>query len=371
MFERDIWMSMPAIFWAIVFFVFGAVVGSFLNVCIYRMPRGESIITPPSHCPKCGYAIPWYLNIPLVTWLVLRGQCANCRESISIRYYLVELLTAAMFWGAWVVAGRTSIWLALVYAIFFAGLIVATFVDLEHYIIPDEITLGGTVAGFLLSLAVPALHHSNSVWGAVKASGIGLLFGAGIIYFTVRVGKLVFGRQKFTLPPDGKVVFEETGLQLPDQHLLYEDIFYRPSDTIVLQAKSVVLGERVFENQPVRLSQTALTIGEEVFNPQDIPRFEVVTDQIVVPREAMGLGDVKFMAMIGAFLGWQGVLFSIIFSSFLGALGGSVMIIRHRILGQDYSTRIPFGPCIAVAAAVWVCGGPWILRWWMNLLAFP
>jgi leader peptidase (prepilin peptidase) / N-methyltransferase len=369
MFDPEIWMAVPFAFWGGVFFVFGAVVGSFLNVCIHRLPRGESVISPPSHCPHCNYHIPWYLNIPLITWLWLRGHCANCHAPISIRYYLVELLTAVLFWGAWMVAGPRSVGLALVYALFFAALIVATFVDLEHYIIPDEVTLGGAVAGFLLSMAVPALHKTDFAWLSLKQSGIGILFGAGIIYFALRAGKLMLGRQTFSLPPDTKVVFEESGLQWPDHSMSYEEVFYRPSDAIELQAKSAILGERIFENVLVRLTQTRLQIGAEEFNPREVPRFEAVTDQIVVPREAMGLGDVKFMAMIGAFLGWQGVLFSIIFSSFLGAVGGSLMIIRRRILGLEYTTRIAFGPCIAVAAAVWVMGGSKILRWWLNLLA--
>ena len=90
MFDPKIWSQVPFHFWTVCFFVFGCVVGSFLNVCIHRLPREESIIRPPSHCPRCGYAIPWYLNIPLVTWLWLGGRCANCKEEISMRYFLVE-----------------------------------------------------------------------------------------------------------------------------------------------------------------------------------------------------------------------------------------------------------------------------------------
>src|SRR2546428_4357183 len=148
----------PFHFWSVVFFVFGCIVGSFLNVCIYRLPRGESLVSPPSHCPHCQYAIPWYLNIPLFTWLMLRGKCAHCRAPISPRYFVVELLTGTAFLGSWLAVGRQSPWLALVYCLILAGLIVATFIDLEHFIIPDEITIGGMVVGFLCSLAVPSLH---------------------------------------------------------------------------------------------------------------------------------------------------------------------------------------------------------------------
>ena len=95
-----IWAAVPFHFWSLVFFVFGSIVGSFLNVCIHRMPLGQSIVSPPSHCPHCKYSIPWYLNIPLVTWLYLRGKCRNCGAPISIRYFLVELLTAVTFLAA-------------------------------------------------------------------------------------------------------------------------------------------------------------------------------------------------------------------------------------------------------------------------------
>ena len=108
---------MPFHFWSVVFFVFGSMVGSFLNVCIHRMPLEQSIVSPPSHCPHCKYSIPWYLNIPLVTWLYLRGKCRNCGAPISIRYFLVELLTAVIFLCCWLAFGHQSAWLALVYAV--------------------------------------------------------------------------------------------------------------------------------------------------------------------------------------------------------------------------------------------------------------
>src|SRR5439155_13947775 len=145
MFDAQNWSSVPFHFWSLVFFVFGSIVGSFLNVCIHRLPLGQSIVSPPSHCPHCKYSIPWYLNIPLLTWLYLRGRCRNCGAPISVRYFLVVLLTATLFLSCWLSFGRQSAWLALVYATFLSGLIAATFIDFEHFIIPDEITIGGMV----------------------------------------------------------------------------------------------------------------------------------------------------------------------------------------------------------------------------------
>ena len=113
MFDPEVWAAVPFHFWSAVFFAFGSIVGSFLNVCIYRMPLGLSVVSPPSHCPNCKYSIPWYLNIPLITWVVLRGRCAQCKKAISSRYFFVELLTGLSFLACWLRFGRTSPWLAL------------------------------------------------------------------------------------------------------------------------------------------------------------------------------------------------------------------------------------------------------------------
>src|SRR5262245_54485986 len=181
-FDPEIWAAVPMQFWALIFFVFGCIVGSFLNVCIHRMPRGENVISPPSHCPSCGYSIPWYLNIPLVTWLYLRGKCANCRAPISVRYFLAELLTGLMFVSCWLKFGAQSGLLVLAYCLLLSGFIVATFIDFEHFIIPDEITIGGIVAGFVCSFALPALHGQTGAIGSMRESFVGILVGAGLVY---------------------------------------------------------------------------------------------------------------------------------------------------------------------------------------------
>src|SRR6476659_6589503 len=134
-------------------FVLGAAIGSFLNVCIYRLPRALSVNEPRrSFCPSCKKPIPWQQNLPLLSWLLLRGKCTNCGSRIAFRYFAVELLTALLFLAVWLVFPWPII---LVYWVFVSLLLVATFIDFEHFIIPDEITIGGTVAGLLASLALP------------------------------------------------------------------------------------------------------------------------------------------------------------------------------------------------------------------------
>jgi leader peptidase (prepilin peptidase)/N-methyltransferase len=358
-FDPDIWARVPFHFWSLVFFTLGCVVGSFLNVCIHRMPLGMSIVSPPSHCPHCKYSIPWYLNVPLVTWLWLRGKCKNCGAPISPRYFLVELLTGVTFLGCWLSFGAQSALLALVYALFLAGLIAATFIDFEHLIIPDEITIGGMVVGFGCSFFLPALHGEQSLTGGMKQSLVGIGVGAGLIYFIVRMGKLAFGRQRLTLPANTKIVFSETAVHLPDKDIPYEELFYRQSDVIAMQAHTIELVDRCYKDVLVRLSPKRLRIGDEELNPEEVPHMEAVSAEIVLPREAMGLGDVKFMAAIGAFLGWQAVIFSLMVSSIIGSFVGVALILMGK---REWSSRLPYGPYIALAAVIWMFSGKHLLE---------
>ena len=363
--DPDIWAQVPFYFWAVVFFIFGSMVGSFLNVCIYRMPREISVVTPPSHCPHCDYRIPWYHNLPLVTWLVLRGRCANCQARISPRYLLVELSVGLLFLLCWLLFGEVDPALALIYGTVLAGFVAATFIDIEHFIIPDEITLGGIGLGFLCSLAVPSLHGTVSRSEAMRLSFIGMIIGAGVVYAIVRMGKLLFGRQRFDLGQNSVIIFGEEGITLPGQSIAYDEIFYRKSDVITVQARKAELVDRCFPNAEVRLSQTTLKIGSAEFDPETVPYLEVVADEIVIPREAMGFGDVKFMGAIGAFLGWQATLFSLMLSSILGALVGVGLIAIGK---REWSSRLPYGPYIALAASIWmVLPESWHLGWVRNL----
>ncbi|MFM1770365.1 MAG: hypothetical protein RJA22_2894 [Verrucomicrobiota bacterium] len=361
--DPAVWAAVPFHFWSICFLAFGCCVGSFLNVCIHRLPRGMSVVSPPSHCPHCRHSIPWFLNVPLFTWLFLRGRCAQCRAPISPRYFIVELLTGLLFLAAWLAVGRQSAWLALAYCLVLAGLTAATFIDFEHYIIPDEITIGGMVAGVLCSFAVPALHGQSAPLAGLIHSFLGLGVGLGIVYLVVRVGKVLFGRQPIELPPGSRVVFTENAIVLPHEEIPFEDVFYRETDAVTLEAASVELIDRCYRNVPVRLLPSRLHIGQDQFDPESIRQMEVVADRLVLPREAMGLGDVKFMGAIGAFLGWQATLFSLMASSILGALVGIALIALRR---QDWSSKLPYGPYIAVAAVVWMFSGRALLDWWLG-----
>lgn len=177
------------------FFVFwlGAIIGSFLNVCIVRMPKEESVVTPRSHCVHCKKQIPWYDNIPFVSFIALKGRCRFCQAKISVQYFIVELVTALMF--LWLYFYFGLVWALAAYFIFVSGLIVATFVDIEHRIIPDEISVGGMVAGIILSFLIPQLHETSSNLLGVWQSLLGILIGGGSIYAMGMLGDFLFKKE--------------------------------------------------------------------------------------------------------------------------------------------------------------------------------
>ncbi|MFP4156501.1 MAG: prepilin peptidase [Opitutales bacterium] len=194
MFESFIYFNndFPA-FFTVLSFIFGAIVGSFLNVCIYRIPEERSIITPGSSC-RCGRAIPFYHNIPILSWLLLRGKAACCGARFSVRYPAIELLTGLLFLAAWWVHPPG---VAVIGMLFISFLICATFIDLDHMIIPDRFSVGGMVLGVVLSFCFPALHGFEGMWlVAGVQSGvtamIGALVGAGLVYWILVLGEIVF-----------------------------------------------------------------------------------------------------------------------------------------------------------------------------------
>jgi leader peptidase (prepilin peptidase)/N-methyltransferase len=249
--------------------------------------------------------------------------------------------------------------LALVYAVFLAGLICATFIDFEHFIIPDEITYGGVAAGLVASFLLPSLQDTQAMRSGLLRSAAGAAVGAGTIYAILRLGKLLFGRQKIKFPAETKMIFSETCLHLPDKEIPYDELFWRKSDTIVAAAKRVEMIDRSYFDAVVRISQSSVRIEQdkfeaEEFDPEKVLHMEILGSEIIVPREAMGLGDVKFMAAIGAFLGWQSVIFSLMVSSLIGSAVGVTLILMKR---REWSSKIPYGPYIALAATIWIFFG--------------
>lgn len=245
-------------------FLFGAVVGSFLNVCICRLPEGKSIVSPPSACPICGKGIRWYDNVPVVSFLLLRARCRSCGAPISWRYPLVEALNGILTLILFMKCGPSLTFLALF--IFCSALVVITFIDLDHQIIPDEISLPGIVAGFVFSFFLPWSGWLNSV--------LGILLGGGSLFL------VAWGYEKLT------------------------------------------------------------------------------------GKEGMGGGDVKLLAMMGAFLGWRSVPFIIFAASLVGSvIGMAVMAIQKK----DVKLAIPFGPFLAFGAILYIFYGRQLITWYLSI----
>lgn len=246
-------------------FIFGACIGSFLNVCIYRIPAGVSIVHPGSSCPRCKTMIPWYDNIPIISYLLLVGKCRTCKAPIAFRYPFVELLTGVFAMACAMSFGATLH--GLVTFAFIATLIVVTFIDLDHRIIPDTISLPGIPIFFLAALAVPTI-----TW---RASAIGILVGGG--------------------------------------------------------------------------SLLAVAWGY----------------QLLTGREGMGGGDIKILAMIGAMIGWQGILFTLFAASAIGTLAGVLAMIQS---GKGMRLAIPFGPFLATGATLYLFFGEPLIYWYLHIL---
>ncbi|WP_253715864.1 prepilin peptidase [Bdellovibrio bacteriovorus] len=167
------------IFYLVVFFVFGALFGSFANVVIYRLPKEESVVKPGSHCYSCKTPVKWYDNIPIFSWFILRGRCRHCGAKFSFRYALVELLMASLFALSFHYVGFS--WSLLEYLIFIFGLVVCTFIDLDHMILPDEFTLSGIVIGLVGAYLNPQREFLDSLFGVLM--GGGFLWGMAYVYY--------------------------------------------------------------------------------------------------------------------------------------------------------------------------------------------
>jgi leader peptidase (prepilin peptidase)/N-methyltransferase len=348
-------------------FFLGAAIGSFLNVCIYRLPLDLSVNQPRrSFCPACKNPIPWHQNLPLISWLTLRGRCANCGSRIAFRYFGVELITALLFLAVW----RTFPWPeALAYWVFVSLVVVATFIDFEHFIIPDQITIGGTVAGLVASLAVPELMNTDSRLAAIIRSALAAALGYLTLLIVLEAGKMAFGRKRIVLekptPFFWKRQGEDADFAVGDERSLWSDYFARETDRLVLHCDEVKIDQRTYKDVTLQFHYNRVAVGGEELLLDQIDEISGVVRELQIPREAMGRGDLKFLAAIGAFLGWRAVLFSIFAGSLLGSLVGLVTIVLGK---RVWSAKLPFGPYLAFGALTWMFFGPAFIRWYVGLM---
>jgi len=246
-------------------FIFGLCIGSFLNVCIYRLPQSKSIVHPRSMCPNCGALIHFYDNIPILSYIILRGKCRQCKAPISLRYPIIEFTSGLFAAGVFIKYGIT--FEAVIYYAFIAALLVITFIDIDHQIIPDVITLPGIPVFFIAGFALPDITVVESI--------LGIFIGGGSLFLIAWL-----------------------------YHLLTH-------------------------------------------------------------KEGMGGGDIKLLAMMGAIIGWQGVLFTIFVASAIGTVSGLLLMLKNR---KTMKLAIPFGPFLAIGGTAYIFLGPQLIAWYFNLL---
>ena len=251
----------------ILIFIFGLCIGSFMNVCIYRIPLSKSIVTPRSMCPGCNSLISACDNIPVISYILLNGKCRNCGIPISLRYPLVETISGLTALAVFMRFGISAE--GLIYFTFISALAVITFIDIDHRIIPDTISLPGIPIGFLLaSLVLPSMNYKTSLAGIF--AGGGSLLAVAWIY------------------------------------------------------------------------------------------------NIITKKEGMGGGDIKLLAMIGAFTGWKGVLFTIFVASAVGTLAGIAVMLKTQ---KGMKLAVPFGPFLSIGAILYIFFGTDIISWYFKLMA--
>lgn len=365
----------PRLWWTLlaVTFVFGCCVGSYLNVVIYRLPLGLSTHNPRrSFCPLCKYSIPFYHNLPVLSWMILGARCANCKSPIPVRYPIVEFLTGLLFAAAFLRFGWTLEWVAA--AVFLSLCVAGSYIDIDHQILPHEITWGGAAVGILASALIPA-YHGQPVWWWNLLYGLGsAALGYAVIWMVIQLGKLAFGKLKLAFAqPEAWSIQQPEGspepiLEVAGQKEGWSDIFSRRSDRLLIRAARARLGEHHFGPALLRISEDSVLVtpenGEPVTLPlEQIPSMDGTCTSLEQPREAMGLGDANWMACVGAFLGWKAVLFSVFAGSILGAIVSLLMIALGR---REWAGRIPFGPYLAGGAVLWLFTGPEWLTWYLN-----
>jgi leader peptidase (prepilin peptidase) / N-methyltransferase len=361
-------------------FLFGAIVGSFLNVCIYRLPLDLSVNEPRrSFCPACKNPIPWHQNLPLLSWLFLRGRCANCGAKIAFRYFAVELLTALLFLAVW----QLFPWqIAIVYWVFVSLVIAATFIDFEHFIIPDQITIGGMLAGIAASVLVPQLMGADSRVAALIRSALAAALGYIILWIVLEAGKLAFGKKRIRF--DAPTPFswnrheDDADFVVGEERSLWSDHFARESDRLLLYCHEAKIDNpeitgaregtrsRSYGEVTLDFHYNRLKAGDDEFPLDHVNEISGVAHALQIPREAMGRGDLKFLAAIGAFLGWRAVLFSLFGGSLLGSLVGLVTLVLGK---RVWSAKLPFGPYLALGALIWMFFGDELLRWYIGLVS--
>ena len=331
-------------FIGVAIFILGACIGSFLNVCIYRWPLEKSVRKPTrSFCPNCEKMIPWYDNIPFISFILLGGKCRFCKKKISFRYFFVELTTAITFLVFYLYFGLSPV--LLPYLVMVSGFIVATFVDFGHRIIPDQVGIGGMWAGLVFSLGIPSLHQESV--GAMTAGRIIMWIILAIIILS-SLYQYFRGRNNQTPQENAEEDSKENMI------ILFVVLVFCAIDLIVgYFIKSG--GDEPSQWLSLLRSLDSGIVGVMVGG--GLIYVMGLLGEFLFKKEAMGGGDVKLMAMVGAFLGWQAALMTFFLAPFFGAAYGGVEWLRKK------DTAIAYGPFLVLGALITLFWGDRIFFW--------
>ena len=353
------------------FAMFGACIGSFLNVVIYRLPRGLGVNEPSrSFCPTCKEPIPWYLNIPILSWLMLRGRSACCNTPISVRYWLVEVATALLFGlVAWYFSVDDIITQALL-CVWVAAMLATLCMDWEQMVVMPSLMVVAAVAGVLVSLLSPWFAGDALVpEHGLMLSLLGAAVGFGFFRLVGWAGTVAFGRHRkeFDEPQGWKLHQAEDGEDIvlefeSGETLLWSRVFAEPSNTLVLH-RAMLDDGRGGGGEISFMAETAVL--------EDGTRVELEGEESLSGtcggyrsrQAAMGSGDAWIAMGIGALLGWEGVLFSLVAGSFIGL----ALAVVSRV---GFGRPMPFGPALILAAGVWLFYGVQIDAWLMDWMGW-
>lgn len=345
----------------------GLCVGSFLNVCIYRWPREMSVNQPRrSFCPSCQRSLGWLENVPVVSWLVQRGRCRGCGMQIPMRYPVVELATALIFASVAAHFWLVDVRMVLPFWIFSSLLLVGAVVDVEFYLLPDQTTLGLAVIGVACSALVPAMHGVVGWKSGLGASLIGAATGFGMLWLVADLGKRFLGTVKYAFEEPVRFEWRRMGdlaeIRFDGETSSWNELFYRKGDRVRLGFTRMRLalsngGVVEVTAGEVEAALERWIVGGSLYDLNAVDSIELEVTRLSLPREAMGFGDVKLMAGVGAFLGWKGAVVTV----FGGACVGSLWAVLASLMGhRDWAARIPFGPFLSVVALAWVFFGAYL-----------
>lgn len=369
--------------------IFGLLVGSFSNVLIWRLPRKESIAFPPSHCPKCDHALSPLDLVPVFSWLFLRGKCRYCKTPISPRYPIIETLSGLgyalmMFLFPYGTYGLVAVGLMLLFTI----LLVGSAIDIDTYTLPDELTIPSIGFGIIFAFIHQTMGINADGVLSIQEALYGAMFGAGLLALVDLLGSLIMRRFKERQYPDFPIGYQQIALGLL--------VGAWAGPVWALGAATLSMALNLIRGKLVRLPESVLILGFFVslvlkstsgpelvqFLGQALAGTGAVAilagiywwvHRLIIPESeeeadapfdpiAMGFGDVKLMAGIGAFLGWQAVLFTLAIATVVGALFGLLQMLRQK------ENRIKFGPFLAVGAVIYLICGQQMINWYLNQL---